>query len=415
MGKELRYQLEKCVGCSLCMVGCPWEAISKGPIVEVAAGRIEEAPLVNVELEKCTFCGLCVSACLFNSFSMLLDSTTLEDFSKVAGEHRVDEDKCIPCFLCERICPREAIKAKVEIPRKDELVVYEAGGKPEEAEGKIVFEEDKCCYCGLCEALCEAVEIFWEKPKPPEFRPAIGLRIDEEKCDYCGLCEKICPTEALKVECEHAPPRKVQEAEIRGGIEIDQEKCVDCGICAAFCPVEAIEVKKPLEGKVHIVKLEKCDPTGCKNCFNICPVDAIYPVKGAEKIRVLEDFCIFCGACENACPEEVLKVERLSLNLKDVGPSKPWRESRNRYLLRLIGRKVEPALIEPAYPRQVRLEIEVQKPPEEEAPPEWEVDRQAKKLLEEKLGKLAEGLGEKTFRATFELGKLDKLLGKVKG
>ncbi|RLI26693.1 MAG: ferredoxin [Candidatus Hecatellales archaeon] len=412
MGKELRYHLERCVGCTLCMASCPWEALTKGPIVEVAAGRLEEAPLVNVELEKCTFCGLCVSACLFNSFNLFLDGTALEDLLKVSGKHEVDREKCIPCYLCERVCPRQAIKAEVKMARKDELVVYEAGGKPEEARGKIVFDEEKCCYCGLCEALCDAFEIFWEEAKPPEFKPAIGLRIDEEKCDYCGLCEKICPTEALKVECEYAPPRSISEVKIEGEISIDEDKCVDCGICASVCPVEALKVKKPFDGKVHIVRLEKCDPTGCKNCFNICPVNVIYPVKGAEKIKVLEDYCIFCGACENACPEQVLKVERFSLNLEGV--DRPWKESRIRQLQRLLGRSVEPVLLEPTYPRQVTLKIEAPKPPKEEAAPEWRIDEQASRLLHERLGKLAEGLGEKTFRIAFELGKLEKVLGRLK-
>ena len=222
LAKFLNYRLERCVGCSLCMEGCPWEAVTKGFIVEVAAGRLEEAPLINVELEKCTFCGLCVSACLFNAFEMAMDGVTIEAAPKVSGRHEIDEEKCLPCLLCEKICPREAIKAEVKVKRKEELVVYREG-EPSAAKGKISIDEEKCVYCGLCELLCDAVEIFWEEAKPPDFKPAIGIRVDEEKCDYCGLCEKICPVEAVKVECEYAPPREISEVKVEGEISLDEE------------------------------------------------------------------------------------------------------------------------------------------------------------------------------------------------
>ncbi|MFW9800576.1 MAG: 4Fe-4S dicluster domain-containing protein, partial [Candidatus Thorarchaeota archaeon] len=65
--KTLDYKIDKCVGCSLCLP-CPWEAITLGPVAETAAGRIEGAPLVNVDPELCTFCGLCDSACVFRAF-----------------------------------------------------------------------------------------------------------------------------------------------------------------------------------------------------------------------------------------------------------------------------------------------------------------------------------------------------------
>ncbi len=413
LAKHLLYRLEKCVGCTLCMDSCPWEAISKGFVVEVAAGRLEGAPLINLEVEKCTFCSLCVSACLFNAFTMAMDGQAVADYVKVSGSHEIDREKCLPCLLCEKICPREALKAEVKVPRKEDLVIYEEG-KPEEARGRIVIDEEKCVYCGLCELLCEAIEIFWEQPKPPDFKPAIGIRVSEEKCDYCGLCEQICPVEAVKVECEYAPRRRIGEVKVEGNLEFEEEKCVYCGVCAAFCPVEALKVEKPFEGRVEIVRLEKCDPIGCKNCFNICPVNAIYPVKGAEKIRVLEDFCIYCGACENACPEDVLKVKRLTLRLPKPEEARPWDKSRSRYLLRLVGEEVEPIPLEPVYPRKVKARIEEPKPPKIEAPPEWSIGDLEKKALDQQLERLTTALKDKTLRIAFELGSLDKFLGKVK-
>jgi len=413
LAKHLRYSLENCVGCSLCMEVCPWNAVSKGFVVEVAAGRLEGAPLINLELEKCTFCGLCVAACLFKAFNMALNGETLGDFVEVAGFHQVDEEKCLPCLLCEKICPREAIKVEVKLPRKEELVVY-LEGKPEEAEGKISIDEEKCVYCGLCEILCDAIEIFWEQPSPPSFKPAIGIRVKEDQCDYCELCAEICPVEAIKVECFKTPERKISKPKLEGGISVDEEKCVYCGLCSWVCPVEAIKVEKPFEGKVEIVRLEKCDPIGCKNCFNICPVNVIYPVKGSEKIRVLEDFCIFCGACENACPEDVLKVERFKLKVREPEVEMPWTKSQKRQLLRLVGVEVEAIPEEPVYPRKVTLKIEPPQPPSEEAPPEWSISEEAERSLHVKAAALTSALQDKTLRIAFELGRLEKFLDKAK-
>lgn len=53
------------------------------------------------------------------------------------------------------------------------------------------------------------------------------------------------------------------------------------------------------------VNTDKC--TGCGNCVEICPVEAITL---EEDIAVVdEDQCIECGACEDECPEDAIKVE----------------------------------------------------------------------------------------------------------
>ncbi|MFX1476203.1 MAG: 4Fe-4S binding protein, partial [Promethearchaeota archaeon] len=66
LAKDLKYDLSRCVGCSLCLP-CPWEAITLGPVQEIAAKRLEGAPLIIIDEDKCTFCGLCDSACIFNA------------------------------------------------------------------------------------------------------------------------------------------------------------------------------------------------------------------------------------------------------------------------------------------------------------------------------------------------------------
>ncbi|MFW9934680.1 MAG: 4Fe-4S binding protein [Candidatus Thorarchaeota archaeon] len=350
LNKNLKYDLSRCVGCSLCLP-CPWDAITLGPVQEIAAGRLEGAPLILIDEDKCTFCGLCDSACLFNAIEARFDDIPADNqYSRIKGKHQLDEEKCAPCVLCAKLCPREAITVEVKVTPKTKLVTYKdptaakrvTDGKPD-AKGTITIDEDKCTWCGLCELLCpECISIYWseEKPKPPDFIPAVGIRVDTKQCDYCGLCETICPSDAVKVTCEKTPPRKIRDPEVEGSMTIDDGLCVDCTLCAEKCPYEALDVSLPLTGEIEIQNLEKCDPTGCVNCFNICPTKAIYPTGDENKIAINEDICVFCGACENACPEQVLKVTRDSYHLSQIEKARDWERARaRRFYDHLIGRE----------------------------------------------------------------------------
>ncbi|HYF65519.1 MAG TPA: 4Fe-4S binding protein [Herpetosiphonaceae bacterium] len=48
---------------------------------------------------------------------------------------------------------------------------------------------------------------------------------------------------------------------------------------------------------------ERC--TGCANCAELCPVQAVAIVNGIAEI-VRPEACTFCDRCERFCPEEAI-------------------------------------------------------------------------------------------------------------
>ena len=53
-----------------------------------------------------------------------------------------------------------------------------------------------------------------------------------------------------------------------------------------------------------VVDKETC--TGCENCVEACPVDAIAMEDG---IAVVSDACIDCGQCVDECPVDAIEMQ----------------------------------------------------------------------------------------------------------
>lgn len=123
--RTLDYEISKCVGCNLCLP-CPWEAITLGPVQEAASGRIEGAPLVNVDPDACTFCGLCDSSCIYGAFDAKYEGEgTVNEFVRIKGVHEIDDEKCEPCLLCAKVCPTDSLDVEISVDQKKDLVVYD--------------------------------------------------------------------------------------------------------------------------------------------------------------------------------------------------------------------------------------------------------------------------------------------------
>jgi 4Fe-4S ferredoxin len=251
-----------------------------------------------------------------------VDFITQEQYPRLLAQ-ALPNEKCLPCLLCEPVCPTKAIKITFNKTRED------YGPLRTGIEGKIAIDQEKCNLCGRCAKFCKAFLLVDkdEKEKDPrDLVPYEQLLVDEELCDYCGLCVPICPEEAIKVEGEPLEVPKTEKELFLGKIEIDQDLCIGCSRCAQVCPYEAMDIKKPFEGEIKLVEknLVRCDPLGCQACFNVCPAKCWY-VDERGKAAPVKDQCIFCGACEKACPVSAIQVERSNVRHTEIKET-PWAE-----------------------------------------------------------------------------------------
>lgn len=320
--KILDYDYKKCNGCGICVALCPKEALQKGPTIEIATGL--DAPPVLIDLEKCAFCGMCANFCPVNAYRFTVNDVDIRSDDNYPRLLRKAEpnDKCLPCCLCEPVCPTEAITVVFNHTRED------YGDLRKDVSGKIDIDKDKCNLCGICARFCKAFLLLEKELKDPrDLVPYEQLLVDTDLCDYCGLCVGICPEEAISVE---GPPLDVH-MELKGEIDVDDELCIGCGRCAQVCPYEAMDVTRPFEGDIELLdaRLVKCDPVGCHGCFNVCPADCWY-VDDRGKIAVVKDQCILCGACTNSCHLFGIDVVRSKVShtpIRETPWSSEWKDA----------------------------------------------------------------------------------------
>jgi len=331
-----------------------------------------------------------------NEDGKVVDFIRQEQYPRLLAEAHPNE-KCLPCLLCEPVCPTAAIKVTFDKTR-DDYGPLRSGIK-----GNIAVDADKCNLCGRCAKFCRAFLLMdrdaTERTKDPRnLLPYEQLLVDEELCDYCGLCVSLCPEEAIKVEGEPLDLAGVPEAEkeFAGKIEIDQELCIGCGRCAEVCPYEAMDIKKPFVGEIKLVEknLARCDPLGCQACFNVCPAKCWY-VDERGKAAPVKDQCIYCGACEKACPVSAIEVERSDVRHTEIKET-PWAEEWKQAISAIkTGERLRPDVSGAVSPP----EIERQPMP---APDKPKIDAELLRLVDEALNPLEDLLKKSKVRQILE-------------
>jgi 4Fe-4S ferredoxin len=245
-----------------------------------------------------------------------IDGTNTKDminYPRWTHDASIDSETCIYCGRCSTACPQDAIFLHRSLPEVKELV-----------RGETEVDQEKCIHCGVCEEMCPADAINMDRNDINSSNPSIAtsVDIDESKCIFCSICKRVCPVNAIKIVCTTCMERdEIVNPEIEGDIILDEDTCVKCGWCQEVCPVDAAEVTKPFEGEIFLRDDFTCKGESCHACADVCPCNAISIVEGKSTIN--PSFCILCGACAKACPQQGITLKRKNMNLENV-KSKAW-------------------------------------------------------------------------------------------
>ena len=226
---KLALDKKRCVGCQICSLACPKEAIKLEKLLKTPGQKAKKAR-VDVDLAKCNFCGICDITCPYGAIKVTLNGehapsvVEKKSFPELIRDIKVDARQCPKeCDECEEVCPLGLIKVS--------RLTFD--GKP-----------------------VENIEALSPSQKS---HVKVDLAIQKEYCPTCRVCEMKCAPGAIKV-------RKFME----GKIAIDQAKCPEgCTDCLEVCPITgALALGE--DKKIHVNEVF-CDYCGA--CKVVCPVD----------------------------------------------------------------------------------------------------------------------------------------------
>ena len=240
--KNYKLDLDKnrCVGCQICSLACPKEAltVAKQP---KTPGEAAKKAKVDIDLAKCNFCGICDITCPYGAINVTLNGerdlnvVSKECFPELIRDIKIDSRNCPKdCTACVEACPLK----QLEVTK----VTYE--GKPVENLDALSPSQRK--------------------------HVQVTVNIPKEKCPTCRACEYKCPPGVIKM-------RKTFE----GKIVIDQDKCPEgCKDCVDVCPITG--TLNVANGKVQ---LNEATCTYCGACKVVCPVDEALSLKRTKVLH----------------------------------------------------------------------------------------------------------------------------------
>ncbi len=251
----------------------------------------------------------------------------------------VNQDLCSRCYVCQSICPYEAIK------RDDE--------------GKVNINIEECQVCGICYSACPASAIktqyytydnlteYLKQAQAKSPKTETLVLMCRGNSPNTGEVKDILKEQNLKIDnyislrlpcAGRVPTDFVFEALNLGIKNIVSIQCED-----PFCRYKegtkintrrltlAKNVLNQLgydDNAVRVIKFSRkavydvLECVGCDKCIFICPYNAIEFEPFATP-KIIEEKCVGCGACQLVCPHHAIQVKGFEFEnvLKRYGES----------------------------------------------------------------------------------------------
>jgi ferredoxin len=286
-------------------------------------GLISRVALFKVSIDEgdCKGCGLCDRVC---------KGGCIDRKAKT-----VDFDRCVACFNCFDVCPREGMEFRTLWKRNLDTV-----GSVDQGRRRFV-KQGTGAFALVAFALEETKKII--KPtKPTTIRVgsalpssppgSVGVARFTSICTACHVCVDACPPHVLQPSFTEYGVAGILQPRMDYGTAYCN---FDCTVCGEVCPTGAIlplgkDDKKLTQ--VGIAKFEKrncivnTEHTDCGACSEHCPTKAVTMVPFEGKLvipEVREEFCIGCGACEHACPTRPWRAIYVESNAVHKRSKKP--------------------------------------------------------------------------------------------
>ncbi len=148
-----------------------------------------------------------------------------------------------------------------------------------------------------------------------DFRGELGLVM--ERCVGCESCARVCPNKCLDMMLDGAG-----EGVNKWMPALDMAQCMFCGLCVEVCPSTALH----MTNRYETATTDRNDKIFKPHEWAIKPEEAPdqrpFPYPELYEIN-----CTGCGACDRACPHEVIDMVSIPGTAKkrpngSLGPEK---------------------------------------------------------------------------------------------